>query len=277
MVARKPEPLAPGVEAPGTSGLPSRSFWPLPALLCWLLAWGLCLLLRGQQAPWWASLGLPAVLGLSLAAWPRVADSTWRMAIVAGGFPLSALVLWSGARDVPGWIWLLPLAVLLMLYPVRAWRDAPLFPTPTGILAPLPDLLRLPQGARLLDAGCGAGHGLRELHRHFPGAMLEGVEWSRPLAAWCRLRHPWARVRRGDLWADDWSAFDLVYVFQRPESMPAVVAKANAQMRPGTWLVSLAFRPVDAQGRPLPHELAFQAPGQLPVWACRMAGPGEPD
>lgn len=249
-----------------------RPVWPLPALLSWLLAWGLCLLLREQQAPWWAALGLPALLGLALAAWPRVADSSWRMAIVAGGFPLSALALWSGAHDVPGWIWLLPLAVLLMLYPVRAWRDAPLFPTPAGILAPLPPQVDLPPGARVLDAGCGAGHGLRELRRCFPQARLEGVEWSRALVLWCRLRHPWARVRRGDLWADDWSAYDLVYVFQRPESMPEVVAKARQQMRPGTWLVSLAFPPTDAQGVTLPHEPPWPVSGPLPVWVCRITG-----
>ena len=32
-----------------------------------------------------------------------------------------------------------------------------------------------------------------------------------------------------------------MYVFQRPESMARVAAKARAEMAPGSWLVSLAF------------------------------------
>ena len=59
-------------------------------------------------------------------------------------------------------------------------------------------------------------------------ADVEGVEWSRPLAWLARWRARSARVRRGDLWADDWAPFALVYVFQRPESMPRVWAKACA-------------------------------------------------
>ena len=55
------------------------------------------------------------------------------------------------------------------------------------------------------------------------------------------MRCPWATVQQGDIWAKDWSGFDLVYLFQRPESMPRAVAKANAELKPGAWLVSLEF------------------------------------
>jgi hypothetical protein len=37
----------------------------------------------------------------------------------------------------------------------------------------------------------------------------------------------------------------MVYLFQRPESMPRAVAKARSEMRPGTWLVSLEFPALD--------------------------------
>ena len=43
------------------------------------------------------------------------------------------------------------------------------------------------------------------------------------------------------MWAADWSAFDMVYAFQRPESMTRAADKALREMRPGTWLVSLEF------------------------------------
>ena len=53
-----------------------------------------------------------------------------------------------------------------------------MFPTPTGALDGLAQVLPLPAGARVLDAGCGLGHGLRALHRAWPQALLHGVEWS---------------------------------------------------------------------------------------------------
>ena len=93
----------------------------------------------------------------------------------------------------------------------------------------------------MLDAGCGAGDGLIALRAAWPDARCAGVEWSAPFALLSRLRCPRASIRRGDLWADDWSGYDLVYLFQRPESMTRAWDKACAQMRDGTWLVSLEF------------------------------------
>jgi len=162
--------------------------------------------------------------------------------------------------------------LLLLLYPLRAWRDAPFFPTPALALRGLDGALGTPAPHSVLDAGCGAGHGLHALAALWPQAALHGVEWSRPLALLARWRCPRAQVRRGDLWADDWGAYDLVYLFQRPESMPRAAAKAGAEMRPGTWLVSLEFA---VPGWP-PHACLQQAGGR-PVWVYRMAAPGHED
>jgi len=43
-----------------------QRFWPAPALGVWLLAWVLSRTLHDSAAPWWAVLGLPALLGLVL-------------------------------------------------------------------------------------------------------------------------------------------------------------------------------------------------------------------
>jgi hypothetical protein len=93
----------------------------------------------------------------------------------------------------------------------------------------------------VLDAGCGLGHGLAVLQRLWPDASLHGVEWSAPMAWLARRRVSAARVERADMWASDWSGFDLVYLFQRPESMQRAWHKAQAEMAPGSWLVSLEF------------------------------------
>ena len=105
----------------------------------------------------------------------------------------------------------------------------------------LPGAAPLALQARVLDAGCGLGDGLRALRRAYPQARVEGVEWSRALRLLCALRCPWARVQRGDMWGVDWGQYALVYLFQRPESMARAAAKASADMPPGAWLVSLEF------------------------------------
>jgi len=199
-----------------------------------------------------------------------VASTPWRRLWLAAGFPLSVLALGQGAGMAPGW-WLLPLAILLLAYPLRAWRDAPVFPTPRGALAELARHapLRSPTG-RVHDAGCGLGDGLIALHAAYPQAQLSGVEWSR---LWCLVaawRCRYAGVRRGDMWAQSWADCELVYLFQRPETMPRAWAKACAEMRPGTWLASLEFEATDADGRSVPSHATLRLPGGRAVWVYRL-------
>lgn len=218
--------------------------WPLPAVLTWATAWALFKLLLGQGAALDTSLGAATALGVGLSL---LGNSWWRRVLIATGFPLSlALTLPSLglAAALPAWAWLVPLLLLLAVYPLNAWRDAPLFPTPAHALDSLPQHAPLPDGACVLDAGCGLGHGLKALRRAYPQAQLHGLEWSWPLRWLCALRCPWAQVRRADIWAADWSSYDMVYLFQRPESMPRAVAKAQAELRPGAWLVSLEFEAI---------------------------------
>ena len=243
--------------------------WPAPALLTWAAAWALALALRSAQAPLWASLTLPTALGACLALWPAMAATTWRRVFVSGGFPLSVLVLGQGA-GLPAWAWLAPLALLLLAYPMRSWRDAPVFPTPRGALKALPDHISLPPGAGVLDAGCGMGDGLLALRAAFPQAHHEGLEWSWIWWAFCALRCPWARVRRGDMWAHSWTPYELVYLFQRPESMPRAWAKAQAEMRPETWVVSLEFAATNAQGQLIAPHSSFTLDGGRPIWVYKL-------
>jgi hypothetical protein len=199
----------------------------------------------------------PGVL-LSLAG-----NSWWRRLMIAAGFPLALLV--SGAAVVPPWGWLVLLALLALVYPLNAWRDAPLFPTPARALESLASRAPLPPGAAVLDAGCGLGHGLSALRAAYPRARVHGIEWSWPLRALCGLRCPWARVRRGDIWRADWSPYALVYLFQRPESMARAAHKAGAEMAPGSWLVSLEF-----EARGLVADAALSVPDGRTLWLYRI-------
>jgi SAM-dependent methyltransferase len=246
------------VTVPGDN--PRMLIWPLPALLTWATAWALFLGLRA------AGLGTPgaftlALLVAGLAAW--TGRTPWRRLFMLAGFPLSLLM--SGAAGaLPGWVWLLPLALLLALYPLGSWGDAPLFPTPADALDQLATQAPLADGARVVDAGCGLGAGLLALHRQYPRARIEGWEWSWPLALLCRLRCRFARVQRADIWATSWAGCDMVYLFQRPESMPRAMEKAAAELAPGAWLVSLEF---EARGY-RPQARLETVPGK-PVWLYR--------
>lgn len=211
--------------------------WPLPALLAWAAAWGLLKLLLG--------VALPALVALAAAAAVPAAVA-WRVrgrlrrSLVATGFPLSALAL-GIAGPIPDWGWLLPLALLWTVYPIRAWRDAPVYPTSHDALAGLDQVADLPVQARILDAGSGLGHGLQALRAVWPQARIEGVEQSLVLALISRVRCPWATIRHADMWGAPWVGYDLVYLFQRPESMERAWHKACDQIGRGGWLVSLEF------------------------------------
>jgi hypothetical protein len=234
-------------QAPGCAPRFALLAWPLPALLVWAGAWGIHLGLTAHGTPAWVAVALASCAAALVAT---RATTPWRRRLVAAGFPLSWLAA-NFAFALPAWAWLLPLGLLALLYPMRSWRDAPLFPTPEDALAGLASVASLPPAARVVDLGCGLGAGLRELRREYPQAAISGVEWSWPLRWLCALRCRDARVAHGDIWAHDWSGYDLVYLFQRPESMARAAAKAQSELRNGAWLVSLEFEvpALVAQGR----------------------------
>jgi hypothetical protein len=184
----------------------------------------------------------------------------------AVGFPLSWVLL-----AVPVWVYPLALALLLLVYPLRAWGDAPLFPTPRGALEGLSHTLKLPAGAAVLDAGCGLGAGLVQWRHEAPALRLVGWEWSPVLSRLCSWRCRFAQIQRRDIWAHSWAGFDVVYLFQRPESMQKAWGKAQAELRPGAFLVSLEFEVPQQR----PWARLEQVPGK-PVWVYCVGERGRP-
>jgi SAM-dependent methyltransferase len=184
------------------------------------------------------------------------------------GFPVSFWLM--GMASVPAWVWLLPLILIIWIYPLHTWRDAPVFPTPLNALRDVPRWAILPAQARILDAGCGAGDGLKALRLAYVNAQWIGIEFSRPLSWLAKFRCPWAEVRCGDIWEDHWGAYDMVYLFQRPETMPRAVEKAKAEMKPGAWLVSLEFEAAE-----LKATAVTDASPNRPVWLYQAPFTGQ--
>jgi SAM-dependent methyltransferase len=210
--------------------------WPLPALVAWLGCWLVFVLAERLGAGASLAAIVATLVGVALAL---LAPSRWRRVVVAAGFPLSLAI--GHAEPLPSWTWLIALVALALVYPPAAWRDAPLFPTWRRALRGLGSAVPLATDAAILDAGSGSGAALVELRREYPHARLTGIERSWPLWLATMLRCRFARVRRGDFWSADWTPYALVYLFQRPESMPRALAKAAHELRPGAWLASLEF------------------------------------
>jgi SAM-dependent methyltransferase len=237
--------------------------WPLPALAAWSAAWCVHIVVLWRE--WPPLYGLAGGIAVTaLCAW--FVNSRWRRLMLLAGFPLSVLLL--ARPEIPAWTWGVALLPLWVLYPKRAWQDAPLYPTPQHALEGLAWGWPGEAPRRILDAGCGLGHGLAALHAQWPKAELHGIEWSAAWAWLAKKRSPFATVVRGDMWAADWSGYDLVYVFQRPESMERILAKAESEMKPGSWLVSLEFEMPSELGR-RPDYRVHNMPGK-PVLAWRM-------
>ena len=210
--------------------------WPLPALAAWLGCWLVFLLGERLGVDTSAAAVAATVAGGALAL---RAPSRRRRVVVAAGFPLSLAI--GHADALPAWTWPVALVALALVYSPTVWRDAPLFPTWRRALRGLGSAVPLARDALVLDAGSGSGAALVELRREYPHARLTGIERSWPLWLASALRCRFARVRRGDFWSADWRPYALVYLFQRPESMPRALAKAAHELRPGAWLASLEF------------------------------------
>lgn len=235
--------------------------WPIPALLAWGSSW---LIFKGLQIA-----GLSETIAFIAATFlggflSTLVNTPMRKALIVLGFPFS-MAASSSTLSVPPIGWLFLLASIVLIYPRKAWRDAPLFPTPKKALRQLPEHITLLGGARILDAGSGMGDGLLALRSAYPRADLHGLEMSWPLRVLSAMRCSFASIRQGDMWLVDWRSYDLVYMFQRPESMPRAVEKAESEMRRGAWLVSLEFEARDL----VPSGVIYGADGR-PVWMYQL-------
>ena len=238
------------------------AIWPLPALLAWSLSWGLYAFLNALDVDDAWCLVAATLLSLLLSA---LGTTLWRRCLIVLGFPLSQLLVNSSALSMPPVAWLCLLVLIALVYPLNAWSDAPLFPTPSRALIEMPAHIQLSAGARILDAGCGLGDGLKALRKAYPQAQFFGLEMSWLLRVFCAIRCPWAKIRQGNIWLADWSSYDVVYMFQRPESMPKAMSKAKAEMRSGTWLVSLEF-----EARDLVANAKCIGSDSRPVWMYKL-------
>ena len=144
---------------------------------------------------------------------------------------------------LPPWLFLVVFLVMLMLYWSTFRTQVPFYASGAAawdaVAAVLP-----PQPLRMIDIGSGLGGLVIDLAARRPDSRFEGIELA-PLP-WLvsRLRQAaGARCRflRGDYHRLDFGAYDVVFAYLSPAAMPALWAKARAEMRTGTLLLSHEF------------------------------------
>lgn len=199
----------------------------LLALLHWRMSLFSVVLLQGVLA---------AAIG-----W-RLGLSRWWLWINLAFLPALLLVQ---RADLPAWLFLLGFVLLLLINWNSLRERVPLYLSGHKAQQRLQQCLsELEPPLRFVDLGCGTAGTLLQLARQFPRGRFVGVETAPLLfvVAWLRcLFQENCSIRYRSLWRVDLSQFDVVYCFLSPVPMPRLWAKAQAEMRAGSRLVSNTF------------------------------------
>jgi len=206
-----------------TSFLLLAAAW-LPLLPLIAIGWPLATLVLIQGA-----------LALLLSRW--FALPSWWQAINAVFCPLFWLVAQADLHP----LWFLAGFALLALTSLGSLKTrVPLYLSSRQAVAAV--AARAPEGARVLDLGCGLGGWLAGLQALRPDLRLAGVEMAplNWLASRLRLGGR-ADIRLGSLWDVDLSHYDVVYAYLSPAPMARLWQKVETEMRPGGLFISNSF------------------------------------
>lgn len=234
-----PRRLPPWLRLPAVRALLIQVLsFPLTLGTVWLLAragvpmsYGIVALLQGG----WAA----------LLSWRAGLASWWR--IIQFGFAPTLLLARSLA--LPPGVFLAAFLVFLLVYWSTFRTQVPYYPSGRAVWDTVAGLLPAGRPARAIDIGSGLGGLVLELARRRPDCQVDGIELA-PLpwlASRLRARMQGSRARflRGDYDKLDFGQYDLVFAYLSPAAMSALWRKAEAEMRPGSVLVSYEFGIVD--------------------------------
>lgn len=153
-----------------------------------------------------------------------------------------ALLAATRLQIAPAW-YLAAFAVLVLVYWSSFRTQVPLFLSNRATAEALSALIPEAKGQRVADLGSGTGGLLLRLARSRPDCRFIGIE-AAPLPfamAWLTKRRANLDLRWGDFWSGSLGEYDVVYAFLSPVPMARLGAKARAEMRPGSLLVSNSF------------------------------------
>lgn len=199
--------------------------------------------MTGTDLSLWVKLALAGAVAGSIGYLSR-ASLSWVILLAA----LPALLVGTLSLDLPGWIPVTILAVLVLVLRNSFGERVPLYLSNRETLGKLAPLIPADRPIRFVDLGCGLGDVPISLARHntHPDSRFVGVE-NAPIpyllawiAAW-RRRDPRIQVIWRSLWHTQLQDFDCVYAFLSPQPMPDLFAKAQAEMAPESLFISNSF------------------------------------
>lgn len=217
------------------------------ALLLQIAAFLIVLLLAsGLDAIFQVSLNLlvAAILQGAIAAmlscWRRQARWWWLIQFL---FPV--LLVLALALQLPPVLFLAAFLVFLFLYWSTFRTQVPYYPSRLPVWETVARMLSERDGVRFIDIGCGFGGLVLYLARRQPSGRFFGIEIAPLPWAVARLRGRMAgdaaQFVRGDYRSLNLADYDVVFAYLSPVAMPGLWEKAQAEMRPGSLLLSYEF------------------------------------
>jgi SAM-dependent methyltransferase len=146
---------------------------------------------------------------------------------------------------VPSWVYLWAFILSLLFFWSVIYRGAPLYLSGPKTWVAVAELLPEDHSFRFIDLGSGLGGLAINLSRLYPNGEFHGVELAPGPWLISKLRN-WLGGGRVNFFRDDYrkldlGSFDIVFAFLSPPVMQEIADKAQAEMRHGCLLLSLAF------------------------------------
>ena len=179
--------------------------------------------------------------GTCFLAWRLGMAPWWRLIHLF--FPVA---VWGMVQlHVPSGVYLIGFLLSLTLFWSTFRTQVPFYPSYLAVWQQVLALMPSRPGLRMIDIGSGLGDMAMHMAQARPDCQLVGIEVA-PLP-WlishvrARWRKSSARFVLGNYHKLDFQEFDVVFAYLSPAAMPALWQKAEAEMRPGSLLISYEF------------------------------------
>jgi hypothetical protein len=213
--------------------------FPLTVIVVWALA------RSGVPMDWLAVAVVQGAIA-ALGAWVARLAVWWRA--IEFVFPLG--VLMARGMALPPGVFLGLFIVFLLVYWSTFRTQVPYYPSGRRVWAAVAEALPPGRPLKIIDVGSGLGGLVLDLAGRRPDCDVSGIELA-PLP-WLasRLRTLATRSRArfvlGDYETLNFGHYDVVFAYLSPAAMAGLWRKAEAEMHPGSMLLSYEF---DIPGR----------------------------
>jgi hypothetical protein len=188
--------------------------------------------------------------------------------LIQSVFPIAVIATLS--MQFPPEVYLAAFVALLAMFWNTFRTQVPFYPSSPTAWEAVAGALLMDRPLHFIDIGSGLGGLVMHLARRRPESTFTGIEiaplpWLVSFLRGCISRGK-SRFIRGDYGHLDFASFDVVFAYLSPAAMPALWEKANAEMQPGSLLLSYEFNIPDAE----PHLISTPANGGPVVYGWYM-------